>query len=70
MSAESGVNMDDSDHEEYNLQEKRRAGAKKKRYSQKYSKHYETDLHLKNWVKQSSKGDCYAYCSNVMFTLN
>ncbi|MPC54520.1 hypothetical protein E2C01_048441 [Portunus trituberculatus] len=42
--------MDDSDLEGYNSQEERKAGAKKKRYFQKYSKEFETDLQLKHWI--------------------
>ncbi len=65
-----GVIIDDSDLEGYNSQEERRAGAKKKRYSQKYSKEFETDLQLKNWIKPSSKGKKLLTTVYAMFTLN
>ncbi len=62
----SGKNRmeEDSDNEGYNLQdEKTASGAKKRRFSQKYNKEFESDPLLKGWVKESSKGDGYAYCS-------
>ena len=55
---------EDSDNEGYNSQdEKIASGAKKRRYSQKYNKEFESDPLLRGWVKESSKGDGYAYCS-------
>ena len=62
---ESGDNsMEEySDNEVYNSQDEKRIGTKKRRYSQKYNKEFESDPLLKGWIKQSSKGDGYAYCS-------
>ncbi len=55
---------EDSDNEGYNSQdEKIASGAKYRRYSQKYNKEIESDPLLRGWVKESSKGDGYAYYS-------
>ena len=56
--------MEDSGTEGYNSQDEKRTGSsKKRRYSQKYSKDFESDPLLKGWIKQSSKREEYAYCS-------